>query len=136
MFSLDQVTNQVVVVNCMDIMKDILNGTAFLCRRSANDPLIPSLKEIRGGHGLHGIIFAGGEEWREQRRFALQKLKDFGFGKQSLEAVVRDEVLELCKTIEDQIRGGNNDINVATPINITVVNVLWKVVGLPPFGKK
>lgn len=30
--------------------------------------------------GQYGLAFISGERWREQRRFALRVLRDFGFG--------------------------------------------------------
>ena len=38
-----------------------------------------------------------GQDWVEQRRFALKHLKDFGFGKVGLEGVIQEEVEELVK---------------------------------------
>ena len=44
-----------------------------------------------------GIINTEGQHWTAQRRFALKTLKDFGFGKQSLESAVNLEIDELIK---------------------------------------
>ena len=44
-----------------------------------------------------GIINTEGQHWTAQRRFALKTLKDFGFGKQSLECAVNLEIDELIK---------------------------------------
>ena len=37
------------------------------------------------------LLFNDGEEWRNQRRFVLKVLKDFGFGRKSLEGVLVEE---------------------------------------------
>jgi hypothetical protein len=42
-----------------------------------------------------GIIFANGHNWKVQRRFCLRNLRDFGFGKASMEALIMDEVKQL-----------------------------------------
>ena len=36
-----------------------------------------------------GIMFSQGQEWNEQRRFSLRYLKDFGFGKQPMEELIK-----------------------------------------------
>ncbi len=47
-----------------------------------------------------GIIFADGQLWSEQRRFALKNLRDFGFGKGSMEALIKDEVHDLVEYLK------------------------------------
>jgi len=48
-----------------------------------------------------GVIFTGGKYWREQRRFLLKNLRDFGFGKSSMEAIFHDEASKLCKLLSE-----------------------------------
>jgi hypothetical protein len=43
-----------------------------------------------------GVIATTGNYWREQRRFLLKNLKDFGFGKASMESIIQDEMSKLC----------------------------------------
>ena len=38
-----------------------------------------------------GLIFNDGDSWKSHRRFTLKTLKDFGFGKSSLESVLIEE---------------------------------------------
>lgn len=44
----------------------------------------------RSRDGDEGIVYGDGRKWREQRRFALATLRDFGFGKSSMEDLGRD----------------------------------------------
>ncbi|CAL8094325.1 unnamed protein product [Orchesella dallaii] len=44
-----------------------------------------------------GIIFNEGKDWQDQRRFALKNLRDFGFGKGTMESLILDEV---CSFVE------------------------------------
>ncbi len=49
---------------------------------------------------IAGLVYSSGSEWSEQRRFALRTLKDFGFGKKSMEELIVFEVQKLCKEVE------------------------------------
>ena len=42
-----------------------------------------------------GIGFNSGPSWREQRRFALRSMRDFGMGKLSMEGRIQDETQEF-----------------------------------------
>ena len=44
---------------------------------------------------LPGVIGTSGEVWKQQRRFTLRSLKDLGFGKNSLEPIMQQELEEL-----------------------------------------
>ena len=51
------------------------------------------MSHVRGSNGVvYGIINTGGRVWQEQRRFALQKLKDFGFGRRGLDGVIQGKI--------------------------------------------
>ena len=56
-----------------------------------------------------------GTEWRDHRRFALQMLRDLGFGKWTIEERIMDEISHLLRVI-DQNEGQPVDIHaVLTP---------------------
>ena len=46
-----------------------------------------------------GIIVADGPRWVEQRRFSLQVLRDFGFGRFVMEDAIRAELADLVAFI-------------------------------------
>ena len=71
-----------------------------------------------------GIILTNGEQWSNQRRFALKNLRDFGFGKQSLEGVMNYEIDELI----DGYRSRSGDILISTDFNIPIISILWQIV--------
>jgi hypothetical protein len=68
-----------------------------------------------------------GEPWRRQRRFCLRNLKDFGFGKSSIEDLILDEFKELVS----QLRSDNVPKNQTTVVsldqslNAATSNVIW-----------
>lgn len=44
-------------------------------------------------------MFSEGTFWVEQRRFTLRHLRDFGFGKKSVENVIWEEAEDLFETV-------------------------------------
>lgn len=73
-----------------------------------------------------GIIEGSDKTWTEQRRFALSTLKDFGFGKASMEILINEEVVQFMEYIDEQSQSG--PIAVANMFNIAVLNILWQIV--------
>lgn len=49
-----------------------------------------------------GVFFHDGESWREQRRFALRYMRDFGFGRRfdSLEAEIEIQIRQFIDIIK------------------------------------
>lgn len=42
-----------------------------------------------------------GQGWTEQRRFALRNLRDFGFGKKSMESVIHEDITDLMENFKE-----------------------------------
>jgi hypothetical protein len=58
---------------------------------------------VRGSRtGTEGVINSLGKKWKEQRRFMMSALRDFGFGKSSMEDMVNEEVGHFIKHLDDQ----------------------------------
>ena len=66
-----------------------------------------------------------GQEWVEQRRFTLRNLRDFGFGKNTGEELIANELREFIQNLE-------NRVGTPLPINrsftVAVLNTLWMMV--------
>ena len=71
-----------------------------------------------------GVVLSQGKIWVEQRRFALRTLKDFGFGKQSMEDLVQEEV-ELFKALI--IKNGDEPFDFNSKFNLPILNALWRI---------
>ncbi|XP_071452966.1 methyl farnesoate epoxidase-like [Hetaerina americana] len=72
-----------------------------------------------------------GEEWRLQRRFTLQHLRDLGFGKSSLDGIVHEELQAMFDDI-DELSGGyeksfNKPVDFCDVLSGTNINVLWHI---------
>ena len=121
-----------IVISELNTMKKLLNHDAFSIREEHVAP--PQIKrvmqEIRGGEGEHGIATASGEDWKEQRRFTLKHLKDFGLGKKSMENLIIDEVKELSEKWKlDLHNEGHGEIYINwSTFNMSILNALWAIV--------
>ena len=73
---------------------------------------------------LRGIMFSNGKEWQEQRRFTLKNLRDFGFGKVSMEALILEEVEKCIEMLSKEV---NTVTQLSLKLNIAIVNALWKL---------
>ena len=71
-----------------------------------------------------GVVFSSSKTWQEQRRFALRTLRDFGFGKQGMEELIKEEV-QMFKSLIDHENGKPFDIG--GKLNLPILNALWKL---------
>ncbi|KAL3887163.1 hypothetical protein ACJMK2_027113 [Sinanodonta woodiana] len=76
-----------------------------------------------------GIIFTSGAKWKEQRRFAVNALQEFGFGRPSFEQNILEEAQELVKIFEEQ---NGQPFQPKSIVNTCVANVISQIV----FGKR
>ncbi len=93
----------------------------------------PSLKpflEITGGE-QRGLAFNEGQAWSEQRRFALRNLRDFGFGKKSMESFIHEDITELLDSFKEQ--EGKAFIP-QRKFNTSIVRSLWNIIAGEKFS--
>ncbi len=50
--------------------------------------------------GNYGIFLAEGNFWREQRRFVMKVLRDFGFGRNLMEQKIHQDIDRLLEYID------------------------------------
>jgi len=85
-----------------------------------------NLKELRESPEFPaGVLFANGSNWKEQRRFTLQTLRDLGFGKTTHEEFIADECQELCDRLA---KANGQPIPTDHEFNISAVNALWAII--------
>lgn len=108
------------MLNDPKIIREALNMTEFSGRIQC-----AAVKSRFGGIGNKGIAFNEGKGLFEQRRFVLKTLRDFGFGKKSLESLIHNEVKELVTTLL-QLHG--KPFEPEDAFNLSVVNSLWTII--------
>jgi len=121
-FSLYLGNDPFVIVSDFDLYKEAMSKEELLYRPKlgANDDFM-----FPDEHGeRRGIMFANGQEWQEQRRFTLRNLRDFGFGKVSMEGLIQEEV-EKCVEMLSQEAGKVTQLSLK--LNIAILNALWKL---------
>ncbi|XP_058811723.1 probable cytochrome P450 304a1 [Topomyia yanbarensis] len=86
-----------IVVNDLDVAKEVMNRTEFDGR---SDMFLARLRERN--FQRRGIFFTQGPDWKEQRRFVLRHLRDYGFGRRfaDLEAETESEVMNLVDMLK------------------------------------
>ena len=77
-------------------------------------------------------MFSLGPFWKDQKRFVLKTLRDYGFGRKS-EENIREEAQTLIKHFIEHNTGGK-DFLIESNFNISVVNVIWKMVANRTFA--
>ncbi|GMT16768.1 hypothetical protein PFISCL1PPCAC_8065, partial [Pristionchus fissidentatus] len=78
-----------------------------------------------GGH--YGLVQVDGDKWREQRRFSLHLLRNFGVGRPEMEEKILIETNKLITFLES----ASDPLCLSTPIAVCVGNVINKIL----FGK-
>jgi len=86
-----------VIANGYEAAKELYAHDDFTHR-----PYIFSVTYHWAGRML-GVFFSNGKLWQENRRFALRHLRDFGFGKTSMEGLIHEECKECVETIQKEL---------------------------------
>ncbi|XP_031232667.1 cytochrome P450 2J5-like [Mastomys coucha] len=116
--SLDLGRSPVVLVSGLPLIKKMFTD---MDQNFINRFMNPIKEQITGKNGVLG---SDGQVWKEQRRFALMTLKNFGLGKKSLEERIQEEVHHLVKVIEEE---GGQPFNPQFKINNAVANVISSI---------
>ncbi|XP_055697776.1 probable cytochrome P450 304a1 [Phlebotomus papatasi] len=87
-----------VICHDADGVKEILNRQEFDGRA---DIYLARMRDPN--HNLRGIFFTEGPFWKNQRRFTLRHLRDYGFGRRftELEIEVRDEICSFLDILRN-----------------------------------
>ena len=76
------------------------------------------------GGSLAGLFLSQGETWKQQRRFTVKTLGEFGFGKSSMEEMVWEEAERFCDHLSSRLQ---EPVQVCGLFNISILNILWRM---------
>lgn len=85
---------------------------------------IKGILDKENSEWLPGVVFSRDKTWADQRRFTLRVLRDFGFGKSSMEDTLLDEVEKLCDELNKSV---GKAIDIRIKMNISILNALWSM---------
>ncbi|KAI1705037.1 cytochrome p450 domain-containing protein [Ditylenchus destructor] len=85
------------------------------------------LTNVRDGD-LNGVGSIEGEGWRENRRFALQALREFGMGKSEMESKILMEIDYLTDSLKKEIASGIKEHDVIKRIELAVGSVINQII--------
>nr|DBA18282.1 TPA: hypothetical protein GDO54_016551 [Pyxicephalus adspersus] len=104
-YSLQFFRKKIVVFNGFEVMKEALINRS---EDIADRPRFPISEKLGHEDRAKGLILVGyGNSWKEQRRFTLTTLRNFGMGKRSVEERVTEEAQYLCAAFSSH-KGGKN----------------------------
>ncbi|XP_051947980.1 cytochrome P450 2B4-like [Xyrauchen texanus] len=109
-----------IVLNTIQITKEALvqNASSFSGR-----PSVPLIDWITKGYGI--IFTSFGHSWRQQRRFALHTLRNFGLGKKSVEERVSEEG---CYLVAEMLKAEGKPFDPQHAIHNAVSNIICSII--------
>ncbi|XP_060077653.1 cytochrome P450 2B4-like [Ylistrum balloti] len=113
----------IVVVSGYDTLRELFVKRGDV---TSDRPDLFAFREITQGKG---IVSRSGPEWKTHRTFAMSGLRDFGFGKKSLEGKIIEEVEVFLKLLEER---QGQAILPESCIQTSVANIICAIV----FGKR
>ncbi|KAL5007451.1 hypothetical protein ScPMuIL_016257 [Solemya velum] len=121
-FSLYIGNQLVVILNGYDLIK-----TAFVKNADVISDRPPGVRMIDGQ--TRGIVGTSGSLWKSHRKFALMTLRNFGFGKFSLEKNIHDEIGIFLNAMGEK---GEANFDPKNLVNTSVSNIICSMT----FGKR
>ncbi|KAI7815647.1 cytochrome p450 [Rhyzopertha dominica] len=77
----------------------------------------------------YGVMLTDSDLWREQRRFVMRQLKEFGFGRHDMSAMIEEETGKMVDHIKKQLKESDKpiELDMGKVFSIHVLNTLWTI---------
>ncbi|KAF4021738.1 hypothetical protein G4228_013914 [Cervus hanglu yarkandensis] len=118
LFSLEFGDLPSVVITGLPLIKEVL---VHQDQNFVNRPITPIRERVFKENGL---IMSNGHIWKEQRKFSLTALRNFGLGRKSLEEQIQEEAAYLIQTIGEE---NGQPFNPHFKINNAVSNIICSI---------
>ncbi|XP_033744191.1 cytochrome P450 2C37-like [Pecten maximus] len=118
-FSLQIGSRRMVVINGYEALKEafVKQADVFSERPTAD------YVSIRSSNGK-GIVRSSGEFWKNTRAFSMRALREFGFGKRSLETKILEEISVFLEVIG---KSNGDAFSLGTIAQISVSNIICSI---------
>ncbi|XP_069823407.1 cytochrome P450 2D17-like [Dendropsophus ebraccatus] len=122
-FSFQYFYKKLVVLNGFEMMKEALINKA---EDIADRPQLPIFEKVGYAGDTKGISVARyGSSWKEQKRFALTTLRNFGMGKKSLEERVTEEAQWLRSVFRSQKGHFNPQLHIHNAVSNVICSIAF-----------
>ncbi|XP_046583342.1 LOW QUALITY PROTEIN: cytochrome P450 2U1-like [Haliotis rubra] len=122
-FSLYVFHKPLIVLNGYDVLKEAMVKNADVFSDRPHSSLMDFVTKGKG------VIGTSGDLWHEQRRFALNALREFGVGRTIMEDKIHEEIAQFLLALEEQKGQG---FNIQRLVQNAVSNIICSTV----FGKR
>lgn len=114
--------DQIVMVNSLDANKEMM------LNEDIDGRPVGIFYQARTWGEKRGVLVTDGDLWREQRRFLLLHLKEFGFGRRGMQEIARWEAAHM---VNDVMTKASREISLTVILpmhnffNTYILNTLW-----------
>ncbi|XP_076636803.1 methyl farnesoate epoxidase [Colletes latitarsis] len=83
--------------------------------------------KYRCGGIQRGLVFTDTDVWQKQRRFALRTLREFGFGKYTMDYIIQQDAIAL-RDIIIELTKNEEMTNLQSLISVAIFSNLWFII--------
>jgi len=116
------------IITDLKLGKEIFANAAFAGRAFTG-----TVNDLYTTGSMHGILNTEGEHWEQIRRFTLRQLRNFGFGKSTMESLIMDDVMEVIDWMKSA--GGKPLEEIDEKMSYAFLNSLWTIVSGRKYSK-
>ncbi|CAK1588382.1 unnamed protein product [Parnassius mnemosyne] len=113
--------DKIVMVNSLEANKEMLHNEDIDGRPKG------IFYQTRTWGERRGVLLTDGELWKEQRRFLIKHLKEFGFGRKGMGEIAHNEACYMINDVKEILNSGDNKncIYMHNFFNTYILNTLW-----------